>query len=51
MNVRDGNNVRYVPAAMTVFRIGGDGKLTFVRAYDVKLGNKFQWWSGFMGLA
>jgi 6-phosphogluconolactonase len=51
MNVRDGNNVRHVPAAMTVFRIGDDGKLIFMRKYDVELGGKFQWWTGFVGLA
>ena len=50
MNVRDGENVRYVPAGMTVFRIGDDGKLTFVRKYDVELGGKFQWWAGFVRL-
>ncbi len=51
MSVRDGDNVRYVPAALTVFRIGDDGKLTFVRKYDVELGGKFQWWTGFVGLS
>jgi hypothetical protein len=51
MSVRDGDNVRYVPAALTVFRIGGDGKLTFARKYDVELGGKFQWWPGFVGLS
>jgi 6-phosphogluconolactonase len=51
MNVRDGDNVRHVPAALTVFRIGEDGKLTFARKYDVELGGKFQWWTGFVGLA
>lgn len=51
MNVRDGDNVRHVPAALTVFRIGEDGKLTFARKYDVELGGKFQWWTGFLGLA
>ncbi|HKA38358.1 MAG TPA: beta-propeller fold lactonase family protein [Burkholderiales bacterium] len=51
MNVRDGDKVRHVPAALTVFRIGGDGKLTFVRKYDVELGGKFQWWTGFVGLS
>ena len=51
MNVRDGNNVRYVPAGMTVFRIGDDGKLTFVRKYDVELGGKLQWWTGFAALS
>jgi 6-phosphogluconolactonase len=51
MNVRDGDNIRHVPAALTVFRIGEDGKLTFARKYDVELGGKFQWWTGFVGLA
>jgi len=51
MSVRDGDDVRYVPAALTVFRIGGDGKLTFARKYDVELGGKFQWWTGFVGLS
>jgi 6-phosphogluconolactonase len=50
MSVRDGDNVRYVPAALTVFRIGGDGRLSFARKYDVELGGKFQWWTGFVGL-
>jgi 6-phosphogluconolactonase len=50
MSVRDGNDVRQVPAALTVFRIGDDGKLAFVRKYDVELGGKFQWWTGFVGL-
>ncbi len=49
--VRNGNDVRQVPAAMTVFRIGDDGKLTFVRKYDVELGGKLQWWTGFVRLA
>lgn len=51
MLVRDGNSVRRVPAALSVFRIATDGKLEFVRKYDVELGGKFQWWSGFVGLA
>ncbi len=51
MSVRDGDTVRYVPAGMSVFRIGADGKLTFVRKYDVELGGKFQWWTGFVRLA
>jgi 6-phosphogluconolactonase len=50
MNVRDGDNVRHVPAALTVFRIGEDGKLAIARKYDVELGGKFQWWTGFVGL-
>jgi len=50
MNVRDADNVRHVPAALTVFRVGEDGKLTFVRKYPVELGGKFQWWTGLMNL-
>jgi len=50
MLVRDGNDVHHVPAALTVFRIADDGTLRFVRKYDVELGGKFQWWSGFVGL-
>jgi 6-phosphogluconolactonase (cycloisomerase 2 family) len=33
--VRDGNGVRTVPASLSVFRIGADGTLAFVRQYDV----------------
>ncbi len=51
MSVRDGDNVRHVPAGLTIFRIGADGKLSFVRKYDVELGGKFQWWTGFVGLS
>jgi len=51
MRVRDGNEIRYVPAALSVFRIAPDGKLELVRKYDVGLGGKFQWWSGFVELA
>jgi hypothetical protein len=46
MWVREGNETRYVPAALSVFRIGNDGRLEFVRQYDVDLGGKFQWWVG-----
>jgi len=51
MDVRDGDNVRHVPAALTVFRVGEDGKLTFARKYDVEVGGKFQWSTGFVRLA
>ena len=50
MRVRDGNHVRHVPAALSVFRIGADGKLDFVRKYDVELGGKLQWWAGIVVL-
>ena len=50
MWVKDGNNVRLAPAGLTVFRIGDDGKLTFMRKIDVELNGKLQWWVGFLGL-
>lgn len=50
MSVEDGDTVREVPAALSVFRIGSDGALTFVRKYDVEVGNTFQWWTGLAGL-
>lgn len=33
--VREGELVRAVPASLAVFRVGADGKLDFVRKYDV----------------
>ena len=50
MWVKDGNDTRLAPAALSVFRIGADGKLTFVRKYDTALNGKLQWWSGMIGL-
>ena len=46
MQVRDGSRVTNVPAALSVFRVGADGKLDFVRKYDVETGGKAQWWVG-----
>jgi 6-phosphogluconolactonase len=48
--VRDGGGVRSVPANLTTFRVGADGKLTFVNAYDVDTGGAIQFWSGMMEL-
>ena len=44
--VREGANVRNVPACMSVFRLGDDGKLAFVRKYDVDVGNQTMFWMG-----
>ncbi len=49
-NVRDGAGVRTVPACMSVFRIGNDGKLDFVRKYDIDVGDKFMFWMGMVKL-
>ena len=48
--VREGANVTTVPAALSVFRIGSNGKLEFVRKYDVDTGGKIHYWMGMMGL-
>lgn len=50
VNVRDGNAVRAVPAGLSVFRIGDDGKLTFVRKYDIDVGDKTMFWMGMVQL-
>jgi 6-phosphogluconolactonase len=44
--VRDGATIREVPASLAVFRIGGDGKLDFVRKYDVDVGDRQMFWMG-----
>lgn len=49
--VRNGDAVTTVPADLTVFRIGADGKLTFARKYDVDTSNGTQFWSGVIPLA
>ena len=46
MNVRAGDTVRHVPATLTVFRIGDDGRLTFARKHDVATEGKTQFWMG-----
>ena len=39
-----------VPTRLTTFRIGDDGKLTFVRAYDIEAKGRLQWWAGMVTL-
>jgi 6-phosphogluconolactonase len=51
MLVRDGAGTRSQPANLTTFRVGADGKLTFVKAYDVDTGGALQFWSGMVALA
>jgi 6-phosphogluconolactonase len=48
MAMRDGSTLS---AGLTVYRVGGDGKLEFVRKYDVNTGKVAQWWSGMFALA
>jgi 6-phosphogluconolactonase (cycloisomerase 2 family) len=46
--VRDGDVVKTQPATLSAYKIGDDGKLTFVRTYDIETNGMTQWWSGFI---
>jgi 6-phosphogluconolactonase (cycloisomerase 2 family) len=46
VSVRDDATVRTVPASLSVFRIGNDGKLAYVRKYDVDVGSASMFWMG-----
>lgn len=49
MNVREGDEVKTVPARLSVFRVGGDGKLEFVRTYDVDAAGRTHYWMTIVG--
>jgi 6-phosphogluconolactonase (cycloisomerase 2 family) len=44
--VGDGETIREVPAVLSVFRIGDDGRLAFARKYDVDVGDRQMFWMG-----
>jgi 6-phosphogluconolactonase len=44
--VREGGVIRNVPACLSLFRIADDGKLDFVRRYDVDVGDQQMFWAG-----
>ena len=50
MNVRDGDAIRMLPVGLSVLRIGDDGKLTFVRKYDIGVGDRLMFWMGMVPL-
>src|SRR5260370_5753684 len=50
VNVREGDAITTVPAGLSVFRVGGDGKLTFVRKYEIDVGDKTMFWMGMVPL-
>lgn len=51
LNTLEGDRVTPVPAALSVFRIQDDGRLNFVRKYDVDTpGSQYQFWIGMIGL-
>jgi 6-phosphogluconolactonase len=49
--VRDGERLNTVPASLAVFRVGADGKLDFVRRYDVETDRgRNLFWMGLVSL-
>jgi 6-phosphogluconolactonase len=48
--VREGADLRTVPTRLSLFRIGADGKLDFVRAYDIDSGDRTMWWMGIVAV-
>jgi 6-phosphogluconolactonase len=44
--VKEGGAIGLVPACLSLFRIGADGKLDFVRKYDVDVGDQQMFWMG-----
>jgi 6-phosphogluconolactonase len=51
MQVREGKDITTIPAAISLFRIGGDGKLAFVRKYDIDATvERQQFWAGMVVL-
>jgi hypothetical protein len=48
--VKDGAALRTILASLAVFRIGGDGRLDFVRKYDVDVADRSMFWMGMVAL-
>ena len=48
--VRDDSTVTTVPACLSVFRIGPDGRLDFVRKYNVDTRDRIMFWMGMVAL-
>ena len=48
--VREGAALHTAPANLALFRIGEDGRLNFVRKYDVDVGDKTIFWMGMVSL-
>ena len=49
--VREDSTIKTLTAGIMVYRIGDDGRLAFVRKYDVDTGKGQQFWSGMVTLA
>jgi 6-phosphogluconolactonase len=52
MPVREGSEIKTIPAAIGVFRVSSDGELEFVRNYDIDAtARKQQFWAGMVTLS
>lgn len=47
--IREGEDLKHVPASLAVFSVGEDGRLTFLRKYDLDTGREKLWWTGIVG--
>ena len=45
-NVREGEAVKAVPIALSLFRVQADGRLEFARKYELDCGGKAPFWTG-----
>ncbi len=50
MPVRNGDDVTTQPATLSTYLVGADGRLTYVRSYDIETNGRTQWWGGFARL-
>jgi 6-phosphogluconolactonase (cycloisomerase 2 family) len=50
ITVREAAGLRQVPCVLSLFRIGDDGRLVFVRSYEIAVGDKTMWWMGMVAL-
>ncbi|MBV9861363.1 MAG: beta-propeller fold lactonase family protein [Alphaproteobacteria bacterium] len=50
LTVKEGAEYRQAPACLSLFRIGADGRLDFVRKYDIDVGDRSMWWMGMVAL-
>jgi 6-phosphogluconolactonase len=48
--VRQDGKIGFVPACLSLFRVGDDGRLDFLRKYDVEVGDRQMFWMGMVGL-
>jgi len=46
LDVQDGAGVKTVPASLALFRIADDGRLEYLRKYDMDVGAKTMFWMG-----